>query len=193
MWCARIIRIVACTIFAAVVSVGSTLAEGTVEDSLNLIEYGDDGLPIERWRAYGDVNLDGMEDLIISEDVAHARAGALYLRIYLRDSTGELSYYDSMVDDPHNLCIERCGTEVRIWTYEFLKKGCGLLVWWVASDAGLIPGGKLEINPGESGGRVSNAVLRAVYQNSDAEFKLQRSHIVDGKVQWEDETYSVAD
>ncbi|MBK7142509.1 MAG: hypothetical protein IPH75_10550 [bacterium] len=160
------------------------LAGVSVEDSLMMPQLDGNGVPIDRWRVSGDFNLDGREDLLISEDIAKANDNGLYFAIYLRDSTGSLSFYDSFYDHPNRLCVESCGQAVRVWTYEYTGSGTGILAWAEITQAGLIPGNRVELH---ESGRVSQAILGSVFRNSDVKFKVQRSRVVAGKVQWVDD------
>jgi hypothetical protein len=169
--------------------VASAMAANSVEDSLMLPQLDGNGVPIDRWRVFGDFNLDGREDLLLSEDISKANDNGLYFAIYLRDTTGALSFYDSFYDHPNRLCIEACGQEVRVWTYEYTGSGSGILAFAVVTKAGLIPGDRLELR---ESGRVSQSVLGTVFRNSDVKFKVQRSRMVAGKVQWIDDKPSLS-
>lgn len=164
--------------------VSPALAADPVEDSLMIPQFDGNGIPVDRWRVYGDFNLDGRDDLLLSEDLTKANDNGLYFAIYLRDSAGTLNFYDSFFDHPNRLCIEACGSETRVWTYEYTGSGTGILAFAVVTEGGLIPGNRVELH---ESGRVSQAMLSSVFRNSDVKFRIQRSRVVAGKVQWVDD------
>ncbi len=167
----------------------TALAAESIEDSLMSPQFDGNGVPICRWRVIGDFNLDGREDLLLSEDITKANDNGLYFAIYLRDTTGTLAYYDAFYDHPNRICIEACGQEVRVWTYEYTGSGSGILAFAVITEGGLIPGNRMELR---ESGRVSQAILGSVFNNSDVKFKVQRSRVVAGKVQWVDDKVSLS-
>ena len=106
--------------------------------------------------------------------------------IYLRNAEGKYKEYGTFWSHPstETIAIEIWSQTIRLWTYSRLGGGTGSIGHYVVGEKGLSDRSSIVIHPGDSGTVIGNAIVAAVFKNSDVEFKLQRSTTKDSKVEW---------
>lgn len=145
--------------------------------------YKADSVPEYRWRAYGDIDKDGIDDIVVSEGLSHLSQNGVHLFIYFGDSTGRYLFYDSLFGSPSDLCFERDYHSTRLWTYWHGSASSGNLSQQILTDSGLTGGGSIRIYAGDGGTQMGRDLYNAVFDNCDVEFRVERYRIVAGKVE----------
>lgn len=166
----------------------STRTKELVDDPSLVPVFNSDGNPAYRWRMYGDINKDGLEDIIVSESFENMSQNGVNLFIYFADSSGKFFFYDTTFSTPRRLCFERDLRGIRLWEYWHIAASTAIIGYSWLADSGITQGQSMELNPGDAGGRVSNAVVTAIFGNSDVQFRTQTYQIIDGKVRIERES-----
>lgn len=162
-------------------------AADLVNDPSLIPALGYDSLPAWRLRAYGDINKDGIEDLVVSEETANCSQNGLKLFIYWGRPSGKYVFYDTIYEYIEGLSFERDNTGIRVWSYVTAGGGEGGLGYYTLSDSGFASGGGMKIFCGDGGGAISNAICDAVYRHSDVHFRIERYRIIDGEVEIADD------
>jgi hypothetical protein len=144
-------------------------------------------LPAWRFRAYGDINKDGIEDLIVSEDAMNCSQNGLMLFVYWGVPTGKYIFYDAIYEYIEGLSFERDHSGIRVWTYVTAGGGEGGLGYYKLTDSGFVSGGVIKMFCGDGGGTISNEICGAVYRHSDVRFRIERYRIVNGKIEIADD------
>ncbi len=141
---------------------------------------------IVRERAYGDINKDGFEDMIVSDASGPSQNG-YPLFIYFGDSSGMYWLYDTTFSFPWRLKFERDALGIRMWSTWHISAGETIIAYDFLTDTGLVSGGKMTIYPHDGCGEIDLAIMAAIYDNSDVELTEERYRIVNGKaVIWKD-------
>jgi len=140
----------------------------------------------ERYRILGDFDGDGIEDMAVSGDAGLFGNGGGSFTLYLRNADGKYRERGTFWSHPtaDAIAIERWNHTVRLWTYSHAGGGIGGIGYYDLTENGLSEFHALTIHPGDSGTRMGNAIYRAVFENSDARLRVQRSHAKDGKIEW---------
>jgi hypothetical protein len=141
----------------------------------------------ERYRMLGDFNDDGIEDMALSCNINFFGNGGGEFTLYLRNNKKKYKKYGKFLAHPYGdaVAIEKWGKETRLWTYSHGGSGIGDLRYYVFGRESLSGPEGLRIHPGDGGTDMGNAIYDAVFKNSNAKIKVQRSVTKDGKVQWE--------
>jgi hypothetical protein len=144
---------------------------------------GSDGNPAARYRAYGDINKDGFEDLIVSENVEAMSQNGLNLLIYWGDSAGTYSFYDTVYTSPKRLKFEIDGRGIRLWHCWHMSASEGILGYDWLADSGIVQGDNITVYGGDGGGSISRAVVDAYFNTSDVRLRIEQYRIVNGVVE----------
>lgn len=76
--------------------------------------YHGDTIPEYRWRAYGDIDNDGIEDLVVSDGLSDSSQNGVTIVVYFGDSSGQYALYDSAYGSPNDLCFEDSRGRIRM-------------------------------------------------------------------------------
>jgi hypothetical protein len=166
------------------ISNSSVSSSEPMEDPSLVPLFASDATPAYRFRAYGDINKDGIKDLIVSEDMSNLSQNGLRLFIYLADSNGKYLFYDTVYSLPDRLKFERDGRGVRMWNSWHVSAQESTLYYDIMTDSGFIEGGSIVIFDGDAGGKISRAVVDTVYNNSDVDFIIERYRIINGRIEF---------
>lgn len=144
---------------------------------------GADGKPAVRYRAYGDINKDGFEDVIVSESAEAMSQNGLNLFIYWGDSAGTYTFYDTVYSFPKRLKFESDGRGGRLWSYWHVSASEGVLSYLHLTDSGLVGGQGMRVYGGDGGGSISRAIVDAYFNTSDVNLRTEQFRIIDGVVE----------
>ncbi|MBN1211933.1 MAG: hypothetical protein JXA92_05090 [candidate division Zixibacteria bacterium] len=138
----------------------------------------------ERFRVLGDLNCDGREDMVLSDDIADFAQMGIKLFLYLQDTAGNYILYDSIFAKPGSLAVENYWKGPRLWTYVRKNAQSGILSCSEISDSGLTDWHSMVIYPGDGGTDIGNGILKAVFDNSDSRLEIQKSQTEGDRVNW---------
>lgn len=156
--------------------------DSAVSDPSFVPLYLADTIPEFRWRAYGDINGDGIDDLVLSDGFSEMSQNGLPLFVFFGDSSGLFIFYDSLYGSLGDLCFERLGNRMRIWTYWHHSAIEGTIAWQWLSDSGFVNGGSFLVFSGDMGTEMGRAMCDAVFQHCAVSFRCEEYRIVDRKV-----------
>ncbi len=147
---------------------------------------GEEGATGERYRILGDFDGDGVEDMAVSGEADLFGNGGGSFTLYLRNADGKYRDRGTFWAHPaaDAIAIERWNHAVRLWTYSHAGGGIGGIGYYDLTENGLSEFHQLTIHPGDSGTKIGNAIVRAVFENSDARLRVQQSYTTDGKIEW---------
>lgn len=138
----------------------------------------------ERSRIRGDFNLDGLEDMALSDPFSTiGQGGNLGYTIFLRDSSGLYKQFDHISTIWGRLAVEEVGQTVHLWISGHIGGGQTWLGYYIMTDSGFAEGGGMVTFPGPVP-NISSAIYEAVFGNSDAEITVEHSRTTNGKVEW---------
>ena len=141
----------------------------------------------ERFRILGDVNLDGSEDLILSDDMATLGQGGIKFTIFLATDSNKFVQYDSYFGPLRIVSVEKSASgEIRFWTYGRINAQQGTLFCHTMGPDGFSDGQSIRILSGDGGSDIGRAMFDAVFKNSETTFKFQRSKTEGTTVHWSD-------
>jgi len=140
----------------------------------------------ERWRFRGDFNDDGVEDVALSMDTKSFGNGGGIFDLYLGNSNGKYMNIGSFHAHPSEawIALEKYHEGPRLWTYLHGGSARGSLGYYEINDSTMSEVQAMIIHPGDHGTNMGKAIVRAVFDNSDGKFTLERSETVDGIVRW---------
>ena len=138
----------------------------------------------ERSRIRADFNLDGLEDIALSDPLSTiGQSGNLEYTIYLQDSSGLYKELGNLATIWGRLSVEKVGNDAHLWTSGHMGGGETALGYCVIVDTGLVKGDGMVIFPGPAPS-ISNSIYDAVFDNSDVEIIVEHSRTTNGKVKW---------
>ena len=157
--------------------------DSAISDPSLLPLYLGDTIPQIRWRAYGDINDDGVDDLVLSEGFSEMSQNGLPLYVFFGDTSGLFIFYDSLYGSPGDLCFERFGSRIRLWTYWHHSAVEGSISYRWLSDSGFVNGGGIDVFAGDMGTEMGRAQYNAVFQNCDVHIRFEEYRIVSDSVE----------
>jgi len=140
----------------------------------------------ERYRIIADFNQDGILDLALSYNVNFFGNGGGQFTLYL--GTDGAKYLNSGKFMAHPsasvIAIEKWNGNSRLWTYLHGGGGIGSLGHYYISEKGLSDFQGITIHPGDSGTKMGNAIIDAIFNHTDVPIEVQRSTTKDNNVVW---------
>lgn len=173
-------------ITAGTVTAGSPVEDPQVEDPSAAPLQRKDGTFGERFRLTGDINNDGYEDLLLSDDIANLGQSGIRYFIYLKNEEGKFTLYDSIYTGIGSVAVEHFHEDSRLWLFVRLDSQSGIISYCDLGDDAITGCRSMRIHQGDGGTAIGGGVFRAVFGNSDVSFTLQKSETIDGKVTWKD-------
>ena len=148
----------------------------------------------ERFRITADLDGDGRDDLILSEDIRTFGTGGGTWTVYLSrpagfDEVGTITAHPGAVSiEPDHDAIQRQEKDriyVRIWTYWKSSGREGSLYYYRVGPSGVFDGGRLTIYPGDGGSELGRGVYEAVFKHSEIPLRVEKSSTdAKGTVTW---------
>jgi hypothetical protein len=156
----------------------------------------------ERWRAVCDLDGDGTNDLILSEDEREfGNAGGRWT-VYLNRNNkycqvgegGQIFAHPGAIsiEPDHGRFFKKADYFARVWVYCHGGGNEGLLGYYRIKEKSIDDFVNLTIYPGDGGSELGNQVYDAVFGKSPIKCSIERSSTEDdGKVHWiSDEIYN---
>jgi len=140
--------------------------------------------PQRRFRILADFNGDGIEDMALSTDTRMFGNAGGWFSLYLGNGEGKYREYDGFFAHPLAISLERRHEMVRLWTYHRGGGASGMLGFRRVEEAGLSAYERIQIHPGDGGTRMGNAMMDAVFDNSDIPILVESGDMVDGEEVW---------
>lgn len=140
----------------------------------------------ERWRFRGDFNDDGIEDVALSMDTKGFGTGGGIFYLHLGNPKGKYIKIGSFHAHPAEdaIALEKFHEGPRLWTYLHGGSARGSLGYYEIHNSAMSERRDITILPGDGGTNIGNAIYKAVFDNSDVKFTLEKSETIDGTVHW---------
>ena len=158
--------------------------------------FGDEKRPYgERWRILADLDFDGVEDMILSEEQTEFGTGGGGFSVFIRDGEryqkiGETFLHPAciQIEDVHWHAFDDERDGVRLWSYWHLSGSSGSLHSIRIGRYGTSGEESIMIFPGDGGNAIGNGIFDAVFETPpEIPFRVQHSEpSPDGVVTWKD-------
>ena len=147
-----------------------------------------------RYRIFADLDSDGRDDMLVSEEIRRFEKGGGQFAVYL-NRNGTFQKMGTVRLHPNVLSLETAWRwdvfdgkgKIRLWTFSRESPSSGFMRAYRIGQWGVLKEFSFEIFAGPVGTPVGNAVSDAVFGHSEVPFRIQISETTpDGIVTWRD-------